>query len=998
MAKTIRDEQLKLNVVINGDLAKKELFELEQAQKKLRDTNKSLIAEKAKLEAAGKKETEEYKRITAEIKKNNAELKQNELRQKELRDQIGITGLTFNQLSKRAKELRFAINNMTPGSPERKKMEAELNQINSRMRQVSVSSKATGNAIGSMATSVIAPLLGIHSAMRLIGSTMRTMTGFEEAMAKVKAITNATSEDFQRLTEDAKRLGAATRFTASEVAALQLEYAKIGFSTQEILNATGATLDLAAATGEDLATAAAVAGATVRGFGLDSSDTAKVVDVMAKSFSSSALNLERFSESMKYVAPVAASLGIPIEKVTAQLSALADAGIHGSMAGTGLRQIYIEMAKSGLSADEAFAKLSRTGLTLADANDEVGQRAMTALLILSNQKDKIDELNVSYNKAEGSARQMASVLENTTAGSFKSLSSAWEGFILSLGKSDGIFKDLVDSWTWMIRGISDAMKSEEQKAAERAEEMYRQFAGDRLVSEIEKIKKRLIENGTDLAEAEKLAYEEFVQVNSARLEEAGKQILAYREKYESDLEKIRSGGRITKEERDENARNLALARSLEEKVVLWQKATDEIQGRINAIVEKEAAADLEAEAARKAAEAKKAEEAAAAAEKRKAEKAKELEELKKLEQDYFNDLANLYDKEFEKTLTKSERELIAIDQKYEALYAKAEAAGQSTLELQTMHAAELAAKQLEFEKTTQDEILRMKQQYGLDISQQLMDAELLLLEQHLDNKLITEEEYMQAHVNLQDKYFNKGEKDKKKDVESTYTANEAKLKIAKDFAAMSTSISQENSAFYKAMASSTAAIDTYVSANAAYKAMVGIPIVGPTLAAIAAAMAVAAGLANVAKINAIQFASGKYDVIGGSDGRTYRAGMVPQAATGIYPEPTLIGGLGLVGERAPELVVDGPTLRNIQMNAPEIIQAIHAMRVPQYDTGRYQSAPAAPAYPSITGMDNSSAQTMIAILNEILAENKKLIRAKIVYTDLEDTNDEMDQIKNDVSK
>jgi hypothetical protein len=128
------------------------------------------------------------------------------------------------------------------------------------------------------------------------------MANFEHTMSEVKAITGATGNELESLEKDAKKLGASTKFTATQVGQLQIAYGRLGFTTSEILDATKATLDLAAATGEDLAKSADVAGSTVRGFGLDASETLRVVDVMASSFNKTALGLDNFTESMKYVA------------------------------------------------------------------------------------------------------------------------------------------------------------------------------------------------------------------------------------------------------------------------------------------------------------------------------------------------------------------------------------------------------------------------------------------------------------------------------------------------------------------------------------------------------------------------------------------------------------------------------------------------------------------------------------------------------------------------
>jgi len=256
---------------------------------------------------------------------------------------------------------------------------------------------------------------------------------FELEMAKVKAVSGATADEFKLLSDNAKELGRSTIFSAREVAGLQLEFAKLGFTAKQITGVTEATLNLAQASGSDLARSAEVAGATLRGFNLDVSETGRVTDVMAKSFSSSALDMEAFAESMKMVAPIASSAGISLEKTSAMLAVLANNGIKGSMAGTMLRRIISEMETSGKSTAEAIKDLAEKGLDLGGAMDEVGQRAQSGLLKLVENTDLLAELNTEFENASGSAKEMADIMDMTAAGASKALGSAVEGLAIEFG-------------------------------------------------------------------------------------------------------------------------------------------------------------------------------------------------------------------------------------------------------------------------------------------------------------------------------------------------------------------------------------------------------------------------------------------------------------------------------------------------------------------------------------------------------------------------------------
>jgi phage-related minor tail protein len=279
-----------------------------------------------------------------------------------------------------------------------------------------------------MSMSITAPLVAMG------GLAVKTFAEFEQSMAKVNAVSGATATQFKALNQLAKDLGASTRFTATEVADLMLNYSKLGFSASEIEAMTGATLNLALATGEDLAKSAEVAGSTLRAFGLDADQMLRVTDVMAKSFSSSALDLDRFSESMKYVAPVAAAAGISIEETSAMLSILANNGVKGSQAGTSLRRIISDLGATGDNVSESIANLAKKGLNLADAKDEVGRTAQSALLILSKGVNQIKPLTTEYENVTDAAKDMAGIMDDTLQGSMLALKSKIEAVAISFGE------------------------------------------------------------------------------------------------------------------------------------------------------------------------------------------------------------------------------------------------------------------------------------------------------------------------------------------------------------------------------------------------------------------------------------------------------------------------------------------------------------------------------------------------------------------------------------
>ena len=326
-----------------------------------------------------------------------------------------------------------------------------LQKAQRSMRRTAGSMKRSG---ARLTKNVTAPL-GLIAA-----SSFKVAADFEQSMAKVKAVSGATASEFKALQDNARELGSSTRFAASEVSALQLEFSKLGFSADEIVKVTRGTLDLAQATGSDLASSAEVAGSTLRAFGLEASQMGRVTDVMAASFSSSALDLDSFRDSMKFVAPVAKAAGLDIETVTAMLSQLANNGVKGSSAGTALRRILSTVGATGGDVREKLKNLSQEVVTLGDAKDEVGRTAQSAFLILKEGLGDVDNLEKAFKDAEGSAGAMAATMDDTAEGALKRMQSAVEGAQITLGSALApTVLDIVKSIEGMAQSFQGLSKS-----------------------------------------------------------------------------------------------------------------------------------------------------------------------------------------------------------------------------------------------------------------------------------------------------------------------------------------------------------------------------------------------------------------------------------------------------------------------------------------------------------------------------------------------------------
>jgi hypothetical protein len=193
-------------------------------------------------------------------------------------------------------------------------------------------------------------------------------------------------------------------------------------------------LYLAQIAGSDLATAAGVAGGTLRGFGLDASETGRVADVMAMAFNKSGLDMESFADSMKYVAPVAKVANISLEETTAALGILSDNNIKGSQAGTSMRRILSELGKESGTLSEKIEKVSKRGISLENAMDEVGMSAQTALIVLQQNADKLPALTQALENSSGEAKKFADVVRDNLGGTMDEFMGSLEALALSIGQ------------------------------------------------------------------------------------------------------------------------------------------------------------------------------------------------------------------------------------------------------------------------------------------------------------------------------------------------------------------------------------------------------------------------------------------------------------------------------------------------------------------------------------------------------------------------------------
>lgn len=313
---------------------------------------------------------------------------------------------------------------------------------------------------------------------------------FSETMSKVQALTrlDENSPIFKQLKEQAEHLGATTWVTASQAAEAQSFYAMAGYSPEAIMKVLPSTLDLAKASGTDIARTADITSNILSAFGLDPEKTEDVADILVTAFTGSNTSLEMLGETMKYVAPVAKDLSIPLEQAAAMAGILGNVGIQDSQAGTALRKIYNSLASpnsSGLKAlkklniatkdasgnlrevPELFADILKATKNMGNADrlgiltKLVGLEAATAFSSMVDEKNMADfeKMMDNMDKRSGITKETADTMSNNLASDWNGLTSAISGVQIAFGSlNEGPLRNLVQRITKIVQATSAWIK------------------------------------------------------------------------------------------------------------------------------------------------------------------------------------------------------------------------------------------------------------------------------------------------------------------------------------------------------------------------------------------------------------------------------------------------------------------------------------------------------------------------------------------------------------
>ena len=305
-----------------------------------------------------------------------------------------------------------------------KGLEAGLGKANKSLAKFASGAARMGSL---MSFGITAPLTALGK------SAFDAFSKFENGMMKIKTVTGASVGEFKMLTDEAKRLGATTQFTALQVANLQLVLGRKGFDPTAIKNMEQSILDLALATGEDLSLAAEVTASSIKAFQLESSDAARVTNTLASAAANSSVQLSTFSTAFGHAGASASAIGMELEELSAMMGVLMDNGIKASKAGTGLRKIFTKLHQEGRSFTEVLDLATQGEVGLEKAMKMAGVTAGGQLLILAKNKDKVKELTNEYKTNTTRLDEMAEAMGNTTHAKVLKMQSAIEGMKLEMG-------------------------------------------------------------------------------------------------------------------------------------------------------------------------------------------------------------------------------------------------------------------------------------------------------------------------------------------------------------------------------------------------------------------------------------------------------------------------------------------------------------------------------------------------------------------------------------
>lgn len=412
---------------------------------------------KTKVEAA-KKAYEDSAKATGEDSEETQKLK---AEYEKLSSQLSTSESQITKTETAITKQEAAVNQSKAALTE---MEAELKNVNAELARAPFDEYAAkAEKVGGTLTSVGQKLLPLSTGIAGLGvAAVKTTADFDSEMSKVSAISGATGTDLDKLRGKAREMGTKTKFSASEAAQGMQYMAMAGWKTQDMMDGLEGIMNLAAASGEDLASTSDIVTDALTAFGLSAKDSSHFSDILAAASSNANTNVSMMGETFKYAAPVLGSLGYTAEDAALAIGLMANAGIKSSQAGTALRGAITNLAKP---TDTVAAAMDKYGISLTDSSGKMlslrelmeqlrqklgglseaeqaqaaaalfGKEAMSGMLAIINGSDKdFEKLAGAIDNCDGSSEKMANTMNDNLQGQITILMSQLQELAISFGE------------------------------------------------------------------------------------------------------------------------------------------------------------------------------------------------------------------------------------------------------------------------------------------------------------------------------------------------------------------------------------------------------------------------------------------------------------------------------------------------------------------------------------------------------------------------------------
>ena len=446
-----------ITVEIGGDTTKlstalsKVNKEIRDTQAQLKDVNKllkldygnaELMAQKQRLLSQAVSETKEkLDALKLAGQQANEALAKGEISQSQydaLQREIIETEHALRDLERQAEQSSVALQKIGAAGEKLQSVGSSIEGVGQKLMPVTA-------AVGGLATAAV-----------------KVASDFDSAMSQVAAVSWATGKELDALRDKAREMGSKTKFSASEAAEAMNYMAMAGWKTGDMLDGIEGIMNLAAASGEDLATTSDIVTDALTALGLSASDSGHFADILAAASSNANTNVSMMGETFKYCAPVAGALGFTAEDTAEAIGLMANAGIKSSQAGTAMRTMLTSLTGEVTFVGDAFGELTvqttnadgsmrSLGDILTDcraafaqmseseraANAEalVGKNAMSGFLAVMNAAPgDIEKLNSAINNCDGTAERMAETMQDNLAGQLTILKSQLEELAISIGE------------------------------------------------------------------------------------------------------------------------------------------------------------------------------------------------------------------------------------------------------------------------------------------------------------------------------------------------------------------------------------------------------------------------------------------------------------------------------------------------------------------------------------------------------------------------------------